>query len=544
VCFEKHKESSLFLTNKFGKILFFTGLLITAIAAALYIAACTHLGPWGYSDTAVYYASARNLANGIGVGTFNLDGSFSRLRIFAPFFSIILSLFARPEFDLIEINRILDILFYAILVFSSGWLFYRISSSSILGLCFSILLGFTQDFSLIFSSMMSEPLAFMLGIPSLLLVILSVKERSFKHLVIAGILGGLAFFSRYAFIAIPISGVLILLILSRKPWKKRAIDVLTYSILAFSPMLGWLAFELLNNQTIGARSFNLDFEIKGRIIALFNGLYEMINSWFPYRPNLFPGVRSNYFYPILLVVILFLIILAFIPTLRKRVNKEDGNSVYLLIDGSCIYLLVYFLIFFATFVFTPNQIPINQRLLSPLIPGCYLVLLSTSLNFHKVIRIKNAIPIVGLFMSLFFVYFNFSLLVQYLTDSQNPRSYSSPELRYNQIFEIISNLPEDTKIITNIPDILLFYTNKNSYYLGSDLKSEGFFIDIGDKERINGIVSTECGIFVLLEPDIAIQYENRPSPIGLQEYEEIQAQYKPIFQNESGVLLSAQNCGN
>lgn len=99
-------------SDKTKQILFFISLILVAGASAWYLAVCTSFAPWGFSDSTTYFTSARNLANGTGLGTLNADGSFSPLQVFAPLFSIVLSLFAKFGADLIVTSRILDILFF------------------------------------------------------------------------------------------------------------------------------------------------------------------------------------------------------------------------------------------------------------------------------------------------------------------------------------------------------------------------------------------------------------------------------------------------
>jgi 4-amino-4-deoxy-L-arabinose transferase-like glycosyltransferase len=532
----------MFQTNKTGNLLLIAGLVIIGGAAALYIAACTTYGPWGYSDTAVYYSVARNLANGTGFGTTNVDGSLTRMTVFAPFFSIVLSLFVRPGLDLIEVNRILDILFYSILIISSGWLFFRISTSRLLGLCFALLIASTQVLAYVFSSMMSEPLAFMLGIPGFLLVILAVREDSRKHLILAGLLSGLAFFSRYAFVMIPISGVIILLILAKTTWKKRLLNTVIYSILSFGPMAIWLAIELILNHSIGTRNFAMDFDLKERIVSLITGIYEVVKYWFPYRTWMIPGVKASFLSPVLAISTLVLVLSAFIPMLRKRIPSEERSSIYLLVDGSTVFLISYFLVFFVSYVFTSDQIPITERLLSPLIPGIYMLLLSAAWSIHRVLKRKTFVPIFGLIITLFFAYFNYAFLEQYLEHSQKPSSYTAIALRGTPIFKEIDQLPEGTPIISNAHDILLFYTNRSVYYLGNGVTTSGFFIDLSDKAKINELLEEQCSVMVLIVPEIANRYENRQSPINNEDYINLQSQFQTIFQGENGVLLSAQNC--
>jgi hypothetical protein len=131
------------ITNKKYLALFWLGLLLLAGGAVWYLGVCTAFAPWGFSDTATYFSSARNLAQGIGLGVVNADGSFAPLTVHAPLYSIVLAPFAALGLDLITVSRVLDLVLFAALILSCGWLFYRVSESWLLALCFALLVATT-----------------------------------------------------------------------------------------------------------------------------------------------------------------------------------------------------------------------------------------------------------------------------------------------------------------------------------------------------------------------------------------------------------------
>ncbi len=531
-----------FVTRTLANALFITGLVIVALAASLFLAACTSAAPWGYSDSAIYFASARNLANGIGLGEVGADGTFSRLAVFAPLYPIVLSFFARPGIDLIEASRILNIALFFILLFVSGGLLSRVTRSRLIGLCFAILLGTCQVLIYVFCGIMSDPLAFTLGVPGLLLVLLAIKEDSWKTLLLAAVCSGLSLLSRYAFAAVPLTGLFLLLFFSKWSWKKRLLKSGLFAVVSFGPMLVWLATEMIRRQSFGARSFAASFDISERSVSLIKGIYEIVKHWFPYSSSMIPGLSYKVGALLLLAVFGGLILLMLLSFFRRKIPLEDRVGVTLPFTAALVYLASYLLVFFASYVFTPEQIPINERLLSPLFPGIFLVLLSAALGTQRMLKSRFNIPAMAVIITLFFVMFNLPLLEQYLAQTKNPGSYTASVLRTNPIFNEVDQLPEGTPILSNVPDILLFYSNRSSYYLGNKIPSSGSYIDWSDKERLNHLLDEECGVLVLLKPEIARWYENRPGPLGDQEFNTLTDEWVELVPITDGALLASENC--
>lgn len=264
--------------QKHQKAIFLALLALISAGAGWYIAVCTKYAPWGFSDSAAYLSAARNFATGKGLGLINADGNFAPLLIFAPFYSRSLSLFALFKTDLVVAVRILDILFFTILVGCSGWLFYQITKSFWLSLCFTVMIAITPVLAVSFTSIMSEPLALVLGIPGFLLLINALTQKSTKCLLLAAFLTGLSLLTRYAFVAFPAAGVLSVLLLSNHPLRKRIIDCVKFSLVSFSPMLIWIIAQLFSKFSVGSRTYSMDFSIVEKITQFTSHLYAVLKN--------------------------------------------------------------------------------------------------------------------------------------------------------------------------------------------------------------------------------------------------------------------------
>ncbi len=521
--------------------MFLFGLAVLSICAAIFLGFCIRFSPWGFSDSAAYFSAARNLSNGLGLGLVNPDGSFSLLRVFAPLYPIVLSLFAGSSIDLINIAAWINIVTFSLFIFLSGWLFFRVSSSQSAGFLFALLLAASPTLVFAFSGMMSEPLAFLFGIPGLLLVFLAIKEQSRKYLILASVFSGLAFFSRYAFVAVPAAGVFSLLLFSKSKMGKRVIDALIYGAISAGSMLLWMGYEGIHNATIGSKHFVLHFNSN----TIFKAVGEIINItkfWLPYHSNMIPGVSSNWFSPLLGLLFLLLVAAGLILLISRRTQEDQKNSG-LIVCGFAIFLVAYLTLFIVSFAFTDESVPTNERLLSPLIPGIMGILLGSTVIVDKYLNIKKRFPITAVIICLFFLVHNSVPLYTRLTVlSRYPEGYTSPIWRGKPIFTAISSLPEKTPLLSNAPDIILFYTNRSAYFLTDFEKSSGIYISSKDSLSIQKLLEQKCGMLVLFDVDTARRQENKNFLIKYEEIDRLQKANSVIYQDGDAVILQSPKC--
>lgn len=521
--------------------LFWLGLLIIAGLASWYLAACMAFAPWGFSDTATYFSSARNLARGLGLGTYSADGTFLPLEIFAPFYSIVLSPFA--GLDLIAVSRVLDVVFFALLILSSGWLFYRVSDSWLLALCFSVLIAMTPALARDYTSMMSEPLAIALGLPGFLLLLLALKRDSFWLLFFAGLLAALASLTRYALVAIPVAGTLSVLLMARLPWRKRLKNGAIYAAVSFLPIVAWLARQWLMNGSVGSRHYSLNIDFKAKIVDFFTHVVKVTKYWFPYRTGMIPGVTADFFTPVLAA--LFVIVVAGGLILSLTLHRIDDRQFCtgLLIFGFILLIAAYLGFLFLTYTVSSETISLDERMLSPLPVMVYALLLAASLSLALKLHPHFSWPVIGLLLTLCFAVFNYIPLRTYLINvSTYPDGYASPDWKDKPIFAAAQKLSAQNPLLSNAPDILLFYNNQSVYYLSRAKRSGQTIVTLADTANLKKLMSEDCGAIVLFDPSKADAYEHRPQPLSEQDVKELQTLYISFYAGKDGEILLDPQC--
>lgn len=526
-------------SQKHQNILFLILLALISAGAGVYIAASTKYAPWGFSDSAAYLSAGRNFAAGKGLGIYTAESTFAPLLIFAPLYSILLSVFALFKADLVVTIRILDIVFFSILVAASGWLFHRITKSFWLSLFFAIMLATTPVLAVSFTSMMSEPLALVLGVPGFLLLIHALNHHSSKWLILSAILCGLSLLTRYAFVAFPAAGVLCVLLFSNSPLRKRLGEVFNFGFVSLSPMLVWIVLQLFSKSSIGSRHYSLDFSLTDKITQFFSGLYNVIKYWLPYRTNMIPGVEADVFRPILLILLMAVILFGLYLSIKKS-RQSPRPITETLVLSLTLLLITYVLVLLVIFSISTEIISIDERMLSPLIPTFYGLILASALLVGQKFFPKIRFPFLGVIIALFFVVFSARPFLTYPIEVGNyPNGYTSPIWKENPILNGEIALPVERPLITNAPDILLFYLNRSAYTLSASSESG---LSTGSQTSLDELLHEQCAMLVLFDAYHTQRYEQLLNPVTAEDITVLQKRLDTLFTSTNGILLVDGDC--
>lgn len=517
--------------QKHQKTIFLTLLALVSLGAGWYIADCTKYAPWGFSDSATYLSAARNFAAGKGLGLISANGHFSMLMIFAPFYSVFLSLFAFLKVDLIIAARIIDIVFFAALIAACGWLLYLVTKSFWLSLAFAVMILTTPALGVSFTSIMSEPLAIVLGIPGLLLLIYALNINSTKWLILSAFLAAFALFTRYAFVAFPAAGVVCILLLSNKPLRERKLSALKYAIISFTPMLVWVGLQVISKNSIGSRTYSMDISITDKITDFVSQVIAVLKYWLPYRTNMIPGVSADLFAPILLLFFAAVIVIGLFLSLKKPKTSERGNSETLVI-AMVIMMITYFAALLVIFIISTETISIDDRMLAPLIPVYYSLLLTCALLISRKVHPRITMPLIGILIAAFFVVFNFQPFMAYpIVVGNYPNGYTFPIWKENPILTGEVALPQDRPLITNAPDILLFYTNRSAYSIYPNALP-----------YMDELIHQQCAVLVFFDPIATQRFEQFPDTLSYADIDAVKAELSILYDSAAGVILRDNKC--
>ena len=131
--------------------------LICAAAGAgiLFISMSQGVGVGG--DATIYITSARNLLAGKGLGLINAAGDFRLIPYFPPFYSLVLAFFGLFTSNLSLVALILNLVFFAGLIFLITFWTLRISDRMFPGLLLGLLIAGSPIMIPAYSWAMSEP---------------------------------------------------------------------------------------------------------------------------------------------------------------------------------------------------------------------------------------------------------------------------------------------------------------------------------------------------------------------------------------------------
>lgn len=532
-----------FFSEKTQIVLFILSFSVITLAGGYYIYACVKYAPWGFSDSTTYLASARNLASGAGLGVFNADGSFSPLQIFAPFYPVLLSMFAAKGRDLVSIAGTLDMFLFMTLIGTCGWLFFRLSQSKIGALCFAALITFTPALINAYTSIMSEPLAITLGTSGFLLLLLSLSHPSSYKMVFSAVLIGLAMLTRYAFVSYALAGFLAILFFHDAPYRKRLKRGIIFSLLSLLPLAVWLLIQLFFSQSVGARHYSLDFSILEKVNQFFGMLIDVLKYWFPYRTNMIPSLSAATFRPILFTIMATGLLISAFLIIKNRKSSQFAQQRFHLLAGLVMLAVSYTLMLLLTYSVSKELISVDERMLSPMIPVLYAVLLLGSLVIDQNILPKVALPFVTGVIVLLFILYNYGFMRTHPSEiGIFPNGYTSSIWKENPLLNGQVYIPKGRPLVSNAPDIVHFYLNRPAFYLSGDGKAEGMYLSILDHHRIQSMLQEDCAIFLLFDPNAAQRYEKLPNPISNEQTEELIERYQPLYSEDGNYLILEETC--
>ncbi len=508
-------SSKLILNKSFYKnIIFVFILFIIAILASLIIGYFTKFSfsKWGFSDSSVYFASAQNFANGLGLGLVNPDGVFNRLTIFPPFYSFTLGILVKLGLNIFVAARLIDVVTFGLFIFVIGFLFYIITSSPSLSLAFSILTLVNFELIINFTSLLSEPIAFLFGFSGFLLSILLIKQKKFLFLFLSGTLCALGLLTRYAFIAFPIASFIIISFFLDEKFIKKIFTLFVYLVFSIGPFALWSVIGYGDSISMAGRSYFIEGSIIDKVTFVITEYYEIIKYWVPYRSYMIFDIRTQFLTPILIVVIISIILIGVFLAIKNYRNSVDQNKMAIVLTiGFLILAITYFFILIFSNTFT-NMSAINGRILSPLLPTFFGFLLCCLLLLKNFSKIHPSIIYSLCFIFVFlFVKFNFPLIQNYFVKNANKDNEPTPVWVDKPIFEKIRNMNFNNSdmVFSNGPDIVLYYTAKYPFYISNDMVSEGIDTTvINDQSNL-----INCQIYILFPTDFIDPLQRQENPL-------------------------------
>lgn len=493
------------------------------------LAASTHLGPGIGGDATIYLTSARNLAEGIGLGLIDPGGEFRLIPYFPPFYSLVLACFSVLGFDLIAAANGLNLILFGALIWLSGAAIYRATCSPFTGICAALLVSVSPVLMPVYSWAMSEPLSIFLGFGGLVLLWSGIERQlPVKYLAAAGFLCGISLLTRYPAAAFLGTGGAMVLLFSQKNWRARLGQAALFGIPGALPIMGWIIYDLQHTEAVSSRSFETAAGMAARLGNIWQPLAEVFAFWLipdswitdpPYAPviNL-----------LLIIVVLLVVVIASFLVYRRFSNASpESRQGQRLLVGLWLFIGAYVIVIAGVYVTTYPPITIGSRMYSPMhVAFLWLVCLLIGMILRQSEGIKaqwRGVLLGGLV--LFCGWYGIRTVRIVRQNYHIGLGYLSRSWQESATIAAVKALPTDTPLVTNEETALLFLTDRSPYSLAE--------IYISEPLQVFSVYGQEAGE---LDPG---QAAFREQGAALVLFNSIYNQFESIYIDQTDVRIAA-----
>lgn len=516
------------------------GLSISAaILGAVLVWLSTRQGAGVGGDATIYLNSAKNLAQGIGLGLINPDGTFRLIPYFPPFFPLVLSVFSGLHWDAAVAARWLHILLFGLTLY----LVVRTTENLIKDWKFSLALGLLLAFSPVlvpaFSWVMSEPLSIFLGTLAILLLLSFFRNPNQKWVLhLSALLAGLSTLTRYGAIVYAATACILLLLFLKGGFWQRFGRAVVYGLESILPVGIWAWVDISLTQTVSSRSFHSLAGSGGRILAFFGSLKSVILFW------LLPDSWIQQpFYPAwgnTLILLVFLVLLSlgtwfFLKQIRAQVELYRLGVALVLF--SVLYVIMTLIISLMTY----PPITIGTRMFSPLHLMVFWLIILIFGQVWKAAsnrKLVSTVILLGLSVLVLWTGWRGSRIVE--TTLQNGLGFQSVSWQQSDLVAYVRELPQVQKIVSNEEMALLYLTERQSYPLAEIYQNEpsAVFTAYGQAEPLDEGQRqfTENGAVLVLFDSIYSQFEGLYSDQSRQRVEKLTDGLQLIYQGKDGAV--------
>lgn len=397
-------------------------------------------------DSVNYIATAQSILNGTGARTYTGDA----LTHFPPLFPYTIAAISTIGINAVDAAHFLNTVLLGATASSISFMLYLETRKNLIASVLAGALTITSvPLLLIHSWAWSEPLFIFLGLWGVYLLAVYFKSHQSIAFYLSAICIGLAFITRYAGIALIITGIIGIFIFNRHQVRRVVWSALSWGLLCVLPAIMWM---VRNVQTSGTAT---NREVIYHPITLSKIKAGIVNvlQW------LLPGARS-------LVVVACVLAVIIIISLYVRRRSTIGTLIHQtpnLVVLMAVFSIVYPAFLVISISFLDAATPLDNRILSPLFPVFTILLLICSVSVVQIVdlgKLERAILAGLILLFLVLHLLNSARLLAH----RNPEDtgYNAPAWKTSQTLTALNKLPENITIYSNAPDAIYFLTNRHA----------------------------------------------------------------------------------
>jgi 4-amino-4-deoxy-L-arabinose transferase-like glycosyltransferase len=421
-----------------------------AIAGAIYLLITRHgigLSP----DSIAYYGAAENLKNGLGLSLpYGLPPN-QPLTQFPPLLPLVLVLISKTGIPLILAARYLNLSLLACFVFLTNLILNKMDQqsgflrSSLLRFALLLFISVFVAVQILFNMLWSEPLMILLGTSGFVVFFYAHRDERLIYSIISGILFGLTVATRYAGIAYLATALLFVLLDPKFLWKNKIINWVALSL----PTLVFLYFWATRDIGNAVSSTGRTISFHSIDISHVHQIISTVGQWFQLPDS------SQTFVKLFVTLLFggFILYTTWQVWFSKKLKANFFEKIFTL------FIYLYFLFILASLMFLDANIPLDTRILSPILFSV-LILIITIKKFST--AKKEHVRFTGSFTVtvsiLAFVVFLLNL--PYVKSAyRNGIGFNSLVWKNYPSLQYFKDIQPPFLLISNAPEPVFYYTS-------------------------------------------------------------------------------------
>jgi hypothetical protein len=335
-------------------------IMLGFLGAILILIATARYGIGLSSDSVAYISAAQNITAGHGYYNYR----DKPVLVFPPFYSTVLSVFSAGQLQLHIIARYINAICFGLIVgIATRWMIINTKSLP-LSLIGATAIIFSKPLVEVSVFAWSEPLFIVLTLLALFQMERFSPTEKYQPILLAGVYTALACLTRYAGVALLITGCLLLVLEQRKysfgQWVKRLATFVTVAVLPFG-------LWLLRNYFISGSLTGGRVASKRPLMTNIRLMVDVLTSWI--LPDRIPLMLRIALAGLLLIGLTLMIIFVV-----RRNTIALRRPRYGLLIPILLFIPVY-LAFLITSVSLTALSPIDNRYLAPIyVPVIFLII--------------------------------------------------------------------------------------------------------------------------------------------------------------------------
>lgn len=399
-------------------------------------------------DSIIYIGGAKSLLAGRGYSLNSLP-----INHFPPLYSLFLAVMGLVTNNLVQAARILNAILFGTNMGLVGLTAYFSAGRNL----------FTTTLIIFFFSLSkiivelhawawTEPLFITFFLSSLILLSMYIIKSTLPLIIASAICLGLAIITRYIGVAFLPAGLVIILIgEADQNHGRRFRDAVIWLVLAAAPLV---ISSIRNILTTGAATDRILIFHPLSILDYIYRLYDQISSFI--FPISFPHGVNLVFTCLIIVSLLVISIIV----IRRHTKDKNWKSMSIVVSLSCLLFSIFYLFFlFISISFFDAYIPVDSRLLSPVLIlltlGTFSMMWTITQMFQKPVVWLSFLIITGLVISI-----RTPDVMHFIRKIQdNGLMFTSKQWRASESVAFVKLLNRDMTIYSNGPDALGFLTD-------------------------------------------------------------------------------------